>query len=175
MIIDWLFPRNRGKNPPLNPGPSDAGVMAFADGVNWNPMSDSLPRWVMWTGSTWIEVAMSGGGWTEYSAISTIVGWSSFTSKSIAILSIGKVVFCHYFLSGTSNATTTSFTLPVACAVLMEATNCRAQDNSVFLANPALMQVGSGSNVFSFYSSLAGAGWTASGTKYISGEFFYQT
>jgi len=52
------------------------------------------------------------GVWANYSAVSTIVGWSSFTTKLIYTKKIGKTVFVSFFLHGVSNATTISFTLP---------------------------------------------------------------
>jgi hypothetical protein len=50
--------------------------------------------------------------WVDYSATSTIVGWSSFTAKKIRYRVVGKLVFVTAQLTGTSNSTTTSFTLP---------------------------------------------------------------
>ena len=38
--------------------------------------------------------------WTDYSATSTIVGWSSYTTKSIFYKKIGKLVFVQFVISG---------------------------------------------------------------------------
>src|SRR5205814_10418940 len=54
--------------------------------------------------------------WMDYSATSTIVVWTSFTSKLIFYKKIGKDVFVQFELTGTSNATTSTFTLPFTMA-----------------------------------------------------------
>jgi hypothetical protein len=51
--------------------------------------------------------------WTDYSGSSTIVGWTTPTAK-IRYKKIGKLVWVQYQITGTSNAGTTSFTLPFA-------------------------------------------------------------
>jgi hypothetical protein len=49
---------------------------------------------------------------TDYSAVSTITGWSSITTKQIYYKKIGKTVLIYYHVDGTSNATIKRFTLP---------------------------------------------------------------
>lgn len=51
-------------------------------------------------------------GWIDYSATSTIVGWSSLPTKIIKYRVIGKQMFVMVNIQGTSNSTTTTYTLP---------------------------------------------------------------
>ena len=70
----------------------------------------------------------------DYSATSTVVGWTTFTQKTIRYSVIGKLLIVEYFISGTSNATTTSFTLPQASATvsgMIWANNNQTQNNAV--------------------------------------------
>lgn len=54
MNITYINPDTKGKAQPVDSlGPAQAGVLAYADGVNWNPLSDGVARWVMWTGTAW--------------------------------------------------------------------------------------------------------------------------
>lgn len=54
--------------------------------------------------------------YTDYSSTSTVVGWSGFDSnaKQIWYKKIGKTVFVWFYISGTSNSATHTFTLPFA-------------------------------------------------------------
>ena len=50
--------------------------------------------------------------WTDYSATSTIVGWTSYTTKEIWYKKIGKIVFVTFHIAGTSDDTVANFTVP---------------------------------------------------------------
>ncbi|MDD5060968.1 MAG: LamG domain-containing protein [Candidatus Marinimicrobia bacterium] len=114
--------------------------------------------------------------WTDYASQSTIVGWSSFTTKNIWVKKVGKTVFWMATISGTSNSASTSFTLPYTNLISMGSFIYMGTDNSVdvfVLGGPA-----SGSNSVSCYKGTAfnnfGA-WTTSGTKSIQMSGFYET
>lgn len=110
-------------------------------------------------------------GWTDYSATSTIVGWSSYVVKLIYYLRINNLVYIQYRLTGTSNSATVTFTLPFS------------QQGGVRLRVPVHTRdsggalawgygdIPAGSNTITIYSTAAGAGWTASGTKETTGSF----
>lgn len=119
----------------------------------------------------------STGAWTDYSASSTIVGWSSFTTKVLRYMVIGKLVFVQYYLQGTSNSTLVTFTLPFGVpSLVVDVPASRVQDNSVIKTTPGLMEVAgpqASPSQFNFYTDMAGTAWTASGTKQASGEFFF--
>jgi len=113
--------------------------------------------------------------WTDYSAISTITGWSSFTLKQIWYKRIGKFVIVNFNLEGTSNSATTSFTLPVSSNARRYHTLSVAHDNGsddgvcqIILDNSSTVNILRGTN----YSS--SAGWTASGAKKVEGQLWYQ-
>lgn len=110
--------------------------------------------------------------WTDYSATSTIVGWSSYTTKSIYYKDIGKTRFVTFMLYGTSNSTSASFTLPSASSNTV-GTNVgiRVIDNSVEGAVGIIGLLANSSTVTCYKSLLAA--WTSSGDKLVSGQFFY--
>ena len=113
--------------------------------------------------------------WVDYSSTSTIVGWSSFTTKQIRYRIIGKQLFVHFFIVGTSNSTSTNFTIPnnsinnneIVCAV-------RAIDNGTTLTNFAMGRVLINSNTVNFFQNTQGADFTNTGTKRVSGQFFIE-
>jgi hypothetical protein len=111
--------------------------------------------------------------WIDYSATSTIVGWSSTTTKIIRYRIIGKQIFVSYFIIGTSNSTSTTFTIPNNCNIISTAFTTYATNNGV---NQGITYAtaSAASNVITFYSSLIGAAWTASGSKAIRGNFFIE-
>lgn len=131
------------------------------------------------TAATFFEVTSGGDvqtdGWTSYGATSTVTGWSSTTTKSIYYKRLGKTVFVYFAISGTSNATSVSFTLPfnnnsnIALHGIY-----RAQDNGAAFA-AAYLTMAAGSGTVTLYKDAAGSVWTASGTKVVYGHFVYQT
>jgi len=111
--------------------------------------------------------------WTDYSATSTIVGWSSFTTKNIYYARIGNLVFVDINLVGTSNDTITSFTVPYVSAVgFVLLSLIRARDNTGEFVGGLLLMI-NGLSTINLYSTLEGASWTASGTKACEGQFWY--
>ena len=84
----------------------------------------------------------SSTSWTNYAAISTIVGWSNPT-KVLNYATIGKLMFVQFSIVGTSNSTSTSFASML-----------------------------SGASTVNCYIDATGAGWTASNDKRIIGSFF---
>ena len=118
-------------------------------------------------------VPVSESAWTDYSATSTIVGWSSFTTKQIYYKDIGKTRFVYYKLDGTSNATTASFTVPSASSNTIDCGGpTRTDDNSV--VNLGHFVLAANASVVNLYYSPAAASWTNSGTKRVIGQFTYQ-
>ena len=109
--------------------------------------------------------------WADYKSTSTIVGWTS-TSGYIYYLKIGTMVFVQYSLSGTSNSTSTTFTLPYASAILGYGVGISSDSGG---ANaPGLISIAASSTV-TLYSTINSGAWTGSGTKAVYGQFFYQT
>lgn len=116
---------------------------------------------------------LTEGTWTDYSATSTIVGWSSYTTKLIYYKDIGKTRFVTYVLAGTSNSTSTTFTVPSASSNTVDTVFAsRAMDNSVEGATGLGALLPNSSTVNCYRSALAA--WTASGTKVVAGQFTYQ-
>lgn len=112
--------------------------------------------------------------WTDYSATSTITGWTSFTTKKIYYKKIGKLVFVTFHLDGTSNSTSTNFTLPYTSnsAVQYDAF-FQGKDNSG--ANfVGLLELLGNSSTANLYSTPGGGAWTASGTKQVRGQFWFE-
>lgn len=113
--------------------------------------------------------------WTDYSSTSTVVGWSSFSNKQIAYSVIGNTVFVRFFIGGTSNSTSATFTLPFATTTLITTgvnSLTYASDNGG-AAGVGIMDTPSGTATFVGYKNVAENAWTASGIKVIIGQFFY--
>lgn len=113
------------------------------------------------------------GAWTDYSASSTIVGWSSFTTKLIYYKDIGKTRFIYIHFDGTSNSTSTSFTVPTACTNTMNfGGQIRTDDNGT--TNLGHYVLTANTSTVNCYYGVSAAAWTASGTKRLLGQFTYQ-
>lgn len=114
--------------------------------------------------------------WTDYGVTSTIVGWSSFSIKSIFYKKIGKLVFVTFYIYGVSNSTAVTFTLPYTSKndALNYMAAIQAFDNSVTLTTPGRMRLPNNSNIVTCYSNFASAVWTASNDKAVIGQFWYE-
>lgn len=121
---------------------------------------------------------VSETAWTDYSAVSTIVGWASFTTKKIYTKKIGKTVFVSFKLTGTSDSTYTTFTLPYVSANGESAISVAAAcvDNGSVLATPSLIAMPSGGAIVYIGKDSAATvtAWTASNSKQVWGQFFYE-
>jgi hypothetical protein len=120
-----------------------------------------------------IQAAVQGEPF-DYSASSTITGWASFTAKEIIVSKSGRLVHVAFYLAGTSNSASTSFTLPFAAAAKPAAidTIVRGVNNGAY--NPTtLLSMAAGGSAVGFYTAISGGAWTASGTKWIRGQFWY--
>jgi hypothetical protein len=114
--------------------------------------------------------------WVDYSASSTIVGWSSFSFKEIYYKKIGKTVFCSFEITGTSNSAIATFTLPYQAAAGLDnlVFMTQVKDSGSYSVNPGTGYTNSGSNLIILNKDLTGAVFTTSGTKEINGEFWYE-
>jgi len=103
------------------------------------------------------------GPWIDYSAISTVVGFSGAPTKVIYVHrdAAKKMVHVVAFLAGTSNATTLSFTVPANCATATTVSvMCPVMDNGSRSHGTATI----GGNTVSVNKDLFQA-FTASGNK----------
>lgn len=121
----------------------------------------------------------SGGGssaWIDYSATSTIVGWSSFTDKNIYYRIINDHCFVQFGLSGTSNSTLITFTLPFnnTSGFDMFAPSGYSANNSANVTTPGRLALGNASNVVNSYRDMGFLAWNASGIKAIVGQFSFK-
>ena len=120
------------------------------------------------------------GVWADYGAAptSTIVGWSGWNNRHIWIKKIGKTVFVSYYFEGTSNSENITFTLPYANATGINIySRCGvAMDNTSTAKPNAALAFGESSSTATVYTDIiTGAAWTTSGTKYVGGQFFYES
>ena len=118
------------------------------------------------------------GVWADYSATSTIVGWSSFTQKSIYLKKIGKIVFVAFRFEGTSDSTSTTFTLPytaINATCHFGGALVNAQDNSVTLTTASRAVLLANTSTVLCFSDMSGGAWTASNNKVIQGSLWYES
>ena len=113
--------------------------------------------------------------WTDYAATSTIVGWSSFTTKVLQYRRVGSVVEVEFILAGTSDSTAVTFTVPVAAiARYFGVTMIDTRDNGVVLTTPGRCLIAASTGNCACYSNCASAAWTNSGTKLVQGYLRYR-
>jgi len=114
--------------------------------------------------------------WVDYSAISTVEGWSSFTTKEIQYRYLNlNTVLVNFVLIGTSNSVDTSFTLPSTCLSPIACSSGAVGDNGVLSVNPGSIVCLVSTDTVILSSDLTGSNWTAVGTKTISGQFIYRS
>jgi hypothetical protein len=122
------------------------------------------------------DIYTGGAGLTDYSGTSSITGWASYTTKIIQYKKVGKTVHVYFDIRGTSNSTSTTFTVPFNSNSALGTVPgiAGALDNGTGVSTPSQASLGSGSNSVTVYKTFAGDGWTASGTKIIYGLLTYE-
>lgn len=117
--------------------------------------------------------ALGIGAWTDYSASSTVVGWAATPTKEILYCKVGKIVFVSFYITGTSNATGASFTLPDTASGFNGAA-CRVKDNGSWLATPGWIDITGAATVsISVNCGDGSVVFTSSGAKVVHGTFAY--
>ena len=94
--------------------------------------------------------------WVDYSATSTIVGWSSFTTKSLRYRIIGKQLFFQALINGTSNSTSVTFTLPFNVTNIGSSGVYRVTNNGAL--GHGIYDFTTGSSTCTCYSSVTASG-----------------
>jgi hypothetical protein len=115
--------------------------------------------------------------WTDYGATSTITGWSALTTQKIFYKKLGKLVYVAFQLEGTSNATSATFTLPVARSTdagftLTAPMGGDIQNNGAAVTVASYLSLPSASSTVTLV--LSSGAWTGSSGKRAAGEFFYE-
>lgn len=117
------------------------------------------------------------GVWAQYAAVSTIVGWTSFSYKQIYTKKIGKTVFVNFYIGGTSDNATTTFTLPYVNASGLSARSflSATYDAGSLLTTPGRTTMENSSNLVTCYKDCGTGAFTNSGDKRVRGQFFYES
>jgi hypothetical protein len=111
----------------------------------------------------------------DYFASSTINGWAAGKTGFINCKKIGTTVFVNFYITGTSDSTSVTFTVPYTLASTATANPIMAIDNGSAVANPLAYATSTDGTTITCYTTLGGGGWTSSGTKTVRGQFFYET
>ena len=110
--------------------------------------------------------------WTDYRLDSTVIGWTTYTTKLLFHKKIGKLVFVEFEFGGESNSPTTSFTLEfTSIAGIATQVMIWVADDGTWAT--CRIYLGPSSNTLICYLGIAG-GWTNSGTKAVVGQFWYE-
>ena len=112
--------------------------------------------------------------WVDYSATSTIVGWSSFTIKNIRYYVVGKIITVFYQFNGTSNSTTTTFTLPFANAGANVFYPNAYTNNGVSGVTPGRTRFLTGDSFATMAIDWANVAFSATGSKTCAGTIIYE-
>lgn len=114
--------------------------------------------------------------WTDYSGTSTIVGWASYVTKKIYYKKIGKLVFVEFNIDGTSNSTSTTFTLPYTKSntTTLYTYGFSVDNGSAAIVGLVNMTANTAIVTCSHNVTGAAASYTNSGNKTVNGQLFYE-
>lgn len=129
------------------------------------------------------NIISSGGAATEtdiadYLSTSTIVGFTGSVTGLIYYKKIGSLCFVNFYLTGTSNSASFTFTLPYTNKNITGntvAVPIRVADNGSVQTGAGLLFLAANSDTVTLGKTLtSGGGWTTSGTKTAYGQFFFE-
>jgi len=124
------------------------------------------------------QLGTTGGAWTSYTPTQT--GWASTTTLLGRYIQIGKTVIVDFNVSGTSNATSCTLTLPVAAkntaGIYYESMIVAIQDNGANPVNPGktFVDTSTNPNIMTLYKDISGGAWTATGGKSVRSTLIYE-
>jgi hypothetical protein len=111
-------------------------------------------------------------GWFNFAPSAT--GFSGSPTVNAAKFAVqGRTCFIEIDITGTSNATTFTITLPISAAVTPAEWLVFGINNGANVNGPCLGEITPGTTL-SFYKDPTGAGWTASGTKRVITYIHYE-
>ena len=113
------------------------------------------------------------GVWADYGIAGHYAGWLATPTGYIYTKKIGKTVHVHFSITGTSASGATTFAVPYTPAYAQDWILCRAIDNGGAATTGVVTITASSVNI-GLSKNLAGDGFTTSGTKTISGQFWYE-
>lgn len=114
--------------------------------------------------------------WSNFTNLS-VTGWASGWTGGLYYKKVGSVVFVSFSVNGTSNSSSATVTLPYASAAGMISGGALiyAADNGTAVTTGGGMYMAGGQTTMGLYTNLGVTGtWTASGTKTVYGEFWYE-
>lgn len=105
---------------------------------------------------------------------SSMTGFSSTTNSTLYYVIVGKMCQVIIALSGTSNSTSFTFTVPFNVKSGVSYSMAMLIDNA---GTPAMgrIQITATSNIINVFATTAGGAFTASGTKAVRGVFWFPT
>lgn len=116
------------------------------------------------------------GIWTDYSSISTVIGFSAYTVKVIRYKKINASTYLvSWQMVGTSNSTALTFTLPFIAKNVTgynQSSVGFGRDNGIW--NFVMQQILPNASLVTCYYGPAAAAWTAAGTKHTTGQMFIE-
>lgn len=123
------------------------------------------------------NVAQSNGAQTSYTP-ANLVGFSSTTMRAGYYFVIGKMVFLNFYITGVSNSGAVEFDLPVGLPAKNNGGFAVEANTGLIINNGAV--ISSGQRVYVDPATNAQKvvityGFTASGSKTVRGQFFYET
>lgn len=113
---------------------------------------------------------------TDYFSTSTKTGWAATPTGNIFYKVVDDMVFVNFSINGTSNSTTTSFTVPETSMASLGVNfyMARMRDGDAFFDNGFCNLPASSTTVTCYTdNSKSAADWTATLTKQITGQFWY--
>lgn len=114
--------------------------------------------------------------WIDYSASSTINGFSSFTTKIVMYKVEGDTLFFMVDIFGGFSGTSVNFTLPIAPAVGHPSifALAKVRYNGLDRPDPGPIAIEAGNATFVCYANMTTANWPTGSTRYVRAEGFYK-
>jgi len=157
----------------------DPGAYTINGSTSIIPLAPGQSLLIYSNGSNWIRGDRAVDGvWTDFSASSNPVGWSSITTNVVMYRVQGSVVYVTFYIAGTGDASS-----PCYCSLPFQSnyktgvywfSAIRGRDNGSYLTTPSRATVAMQSSVLEFNKDFYTTAWTSSGIKSVQGSIWYE-
>jgi len=140
----------------------------------WNEFLRTTGGWYKYYQAYIDQTTTPQGEWIDFTTNAAVTGFSATTTNDFRYMRIGNTYYINVQVSGTSNATTITFTLPAVAAASSTFLNAVVVNNGVVPTTSGRVIITAASDQCLCKRDAVSTNFTNSGAKAYFTEFFFE-